>query len=257
MRKLLIITILYIGITNIILSQCPDYNKLRPGSQTQIGPFPNETFIINYRLERKTNAECCDISKIQYYADNILKSVESYIVSRGNENFYNTIKLESFKVIYHEFTKIPDFYRLQFELSKCGKITYWLTYSYKPNEEVDYTFGIELNSNGKVISKHAFPEYDNNINFENFISVCQALEVAKNQKQVNIEPILSIQLAFLEESNSFCWVVTQDFRPQLKKETSYNVYKANSGYYEINEIYIDANFGRIVKNDKRYGAVSN
>ncbi len=255
MKQPLFIIILYFFTNLYIFCQCPGYEKLTPGSQTQIGPFPNETLVLNYKLERKT--VCCDISKIQYYADNILKSVENYVVSRGGNNFYNTIKLESFKVIYHDFTKIPDFYRVQFELSKCGKITYWLTFRYNPNEEVDFTFGIELNGNGKVISNHAFPEYSENINFENFISVCQALDVVQNQQKVNINPIISIEISYLEEFNTFCWLITQDFRPQLKKETGYNQYKANSGYYEINDIYVHANLGYIVKYGKRYGAVGN
>ena len=240
-----------IFIINSAFTQCPEIDRLRPGGYSGSGPYDSETIIISYNNVVNSNKK----HPIKNYVDEINNASIDYIIERGGKNFYDNTELENFKVIYHDFSKIRNFSEKQHNLESCGKITYYLSYKYKPDDTIVYNFAIKFDKSGKIISESAFPNIKMNENFEKLITPCKAVEIAKNQRMVNIEPILSIRLEYEHKINAFCWVVTEDYRPQLTKKTGAFAKEAMTGTYAINSVYINANTEIIVKTDKEFGVI--
>ena len=239
----------------MLTAQCPEISKLRPGEWNGIGPYGNETLAINYANIISSETQDKRYLKIQEYLDKIRIDAVTYIVKRAGIDFYYQCEIVEFKVIYHDFKEIDNFNKVQFDLKKCGKITYLIKYVYKPDDMIEYYFAIEFDEEGKRISNHPFPNKNLNRNFDKIISVCETLEIAEKQNIINIDPIYIIQLEYDTKANAFCWKITQDYRPQLRKKTGINTYEAVSGGYHINLLYINANNGSIIKTDKEYGMI--
>jgi hypothetical protein len=121
-------------------------------------------------------------------------------------------------VIYHDFKELDNYYEIYLDLDQCGKITYWITYEYQFSNSVKYGFGLEFDKGGNLVSSEKFPDFSKNPKAEEIIDVCAAIQTVVHDKQFKNKQIESIELNFLEESNSFCWLITEDKNIQLDKK---------------------------------------
>lgn len=240
--KHLISILILILMTLGSFAQCPDSDKLKFGGTfaTRYGCYdPKTSSIQYYSYDIDTTEYCCHISKIQKYADFILKKSEDYIKQRAGSRFLEKLVFQDIMVIYHDYSIIPDYYDRIYNLDSCGKISYWLTYKYFSDTSIEYLFGIEFDSEGNRISEHKFPDISKNENFMNIIELCNAIDISKKQNIVQIDSIKTIELNYDNEISSFIWLFKED-------------YPENEGLNEFDVIYINANSGKIYKTEKEY-----
>jgi hypothetical protein len=226
--------------TYTVVGQCPDSDKLKFGGDfgTSYGAYHAKTATIEYfYYDVDTSKYCCQISKIQKYSDFILQKAEKYIKQRAGNLFYNKLIFQNFMVIYHDYSVLPNFDSVKYDLDKSGKINYWLTYSYFPDSSIEYGFGIEFDSKGNRISEHKIPDFSKNKNFMDLISPCKALEIEKTQKIVEIDSVKSIELNYDDKINSFVWIIKEG-------------YPDTEGNNESDILFINANSGRLYKTEK-------
>lgn len=236
--KRLVNILVFILIASFAVAQCPDCNKLKFGGTFGTDSYSPATSTITYfSYDMDTILYCCRINKIQKYADFILSNAQKYIKQRAGINFYNRQVFHDIMVIYHDYSAIPNFDSLKFNLANCGRITYWLTYSYFQDSAFEYGFGIEFDSKGKRISGHLIPDISKNPNFMKAIGLCEAIDVAKKQKIVKLDSIKSIELNYDNKINSLIWLIKEDY-PETE----------GSHYPDI--LMINANTGKLYKTEK-------
>lgn len=228
--KKLIITLLFIS--SFTFGQCPDYNKLEFGgtflSRTHnYIPFdPNISDTIQY---------CCDLKKIKKYTDEITSKAKNYIIKRAGENFFKKLEIESIEVNYPASIKISYENQNLYNLSNYD-VKYWVLYNYK-NNDYSYGFGLLFDKNGNFISENMFPDIIKNPSFENFFSPCDALEIVKKDKRFRNKIIDFIELTYVDEINSFCWLIKEDHITS----------KIGVSKYKLLSFYINANSGKLEK----------
>jgi len=71
----------------------------------------------------------------------------------------------------------------------------------------------------------------------------------------NSKPIESIKLEYCEKVNSFCWLVTEDYEPQVQKEIGENTFEVIGDNYTIELMYINAQTGKVVKRENETGFI--
>ena len=237
MKQLLNILI-FILIASSAVAQCHDRDKLKFGGTMGTNSYIPSTSTIQYfSYDIDTLNYCCHINKIQKYADFILPKTDKYIKQRAGIKFYNKLVFHDIMVIYHDYSVIQNFDSLQYKLENCGRITYWLTYSYFQDSTIEYGFGIEFDSNGKKISKNLIPKISKNPKFMNIVGVCSAIELVKRQKTAQIDSIKSIELNYDEDINSFIWMVEE-------------AYPETEGAHEQDVLFINANTGKLYKTER-------
>lgn len=221
-------------------SQCEDAEKLDFGgtymSRTKNYIRFEEKFKDSIYLENISYPE--DIKKIEKYSDFILLEAEKYILERGGNDFRKKIKIQGFEVNYKDSTKInyenPDIYNLS-----NYDVSYWIIYTYK-NKNIEYGFGLEFDKSGEMISENKFPKYSDNSTFENFSDYCKALDLVKNEKQFKNKKVEYIELAYMDEINSFCWLIEEKSEPNTElgrwQERSTNQYFINANTIKLETI---------------------
>jgi hypothetical protein len=237
MKQLLSILV-FILTASFAVAQCPDSDKLKFGGTMGTDSYIPATSTIQYfSYDMDTLNYCCHINKILKYAEFIIPKAEKYIKKRAGINFYNRLVFHDIMVIYHDYSVIKNFDSIQYNLEKCGRITYWLTYSYFKDSTIEYGFGIEFDSNGKKISGNLIPNISKNQKFMNIIGLCSAIELVKKQKVVQLDSIKSIELNYDDKINSFIWLVEE-------------AYPETEGAHEQNLLFINANTGKLYKTEK-------
>jgi hypothetical protein len=231
-KKILFIILL---ISTIGFGQCPDYDKLDFGGTflyrtRKYIPFdPNISDTIQY---------CCDLKKIKKYSDKIIISAKDYIIKRAGENFFKNLEVESIEVNYPNSIKISyenqDLYNLE-----NYDVKYWIKYTYR-NNKYEYGFGLFFDKKGNFISENKFPNIQKNSLFESFIDPCEALKLVRENESFKNKTIDFIELAYLDEINSFCWLIKE------KHITS----KLGVSKYKLLSFYINANSGKLEKTEK-------
>ena len=81
-------------------------------------------------------------------------------------------------------------------------------------------------------SESKFPESSLNPEFESFINPCIALEKVKSDKRFKDKKVDFIELAYLDDVNSFCWLV---------KEKTDQPKNLGLNYYSVDLFYVNAN----------------
>ncbi|MFD2892813.1 hypothetical protein ACFS5J_12405 [Flavobacterium chuncheonense] len=201
-----------------------------------------------------------DLDKIKRYSDFILKKAENFITSRANRDFYNRLKIYQVEVNYPESIEIKNYDdESLYELSNFN-ITYWIIYTYE-KDKFQYAFGLEFDKDGKMISEQKFPEYSKNKVFENFTLPCDALSIVKSNKKFKNKKVDYIELAYLDEANSFCWLIEEERDPNKEfekwEEKTVNLYyvNANSNKLEVvkekTTMVIACGIGPLTKKGKR------
>jgi hypothetical protein len=236
-----ILIILLVSISGF--AQCEDIDKLELGG-TYLSRTRNYIpFEIKHKdsIERENTFYPYDIKHIQEYSDFILKKAKEYIVTRASFDFYNKLEMGEFQVNYLDSVKAeydkPEFY----ELSNYN-VTYWILYTYR-NNGFKYAFGLEFDKNGKIISENKFPDFSLNPEFENLIEPCLALEKVKSDERFKDKKVDFIELSYLDEVNSFCWLIQEDFNVSEKQEIDFEK------WYEYSEqsFFVNANSNTIEK----------
>lgn len=228
-------------LTNTIFgfSQCKDDDKLDFG-----GSYLSRTKnYIPFDLDiSDTTKYCCDIKKIKYYSDIVFKHSENYIIERAGKEFYNKLKIHQLEVNYKDSIKIVYENQDLYDLSNYD-VTYWILYTYN-NKNIEYGFGLEFDKTGKMISENKFPKYSNNLDFEKLTDYCNALELVKNDSRFKNKEVDYIELSYLDDVNSFCWLIEEKIEPNSK-----------IGIWEdriTNRFYVNANSNKLelVKENK-------
>jgi len=236
--KQLLNSLLLILIPVSVIAQCPDSNKLKFGGFFGTDSYSPKTATIEYfSYNLDTLNYCCHINKIQKYADFILGKSEKYIRQRAGTIFFKKLVFHHIMVIYHDYSLLSNYDSLKYKLDNCGRISYWLTYSYFHDSTIEYGFGIEFDSSGKRISENMIPDISKNPNFMNLIGLCKAIEVVKKQKIVQLDSINSIELNYDNKINSFVWLIKEN-------------YPITEGFHEQDLLIINANTGKLYKTEK-------
>lgn len=234
--KYLVYTLLFNLTTILGIAQCPDSGKLKFGGSFGTDSYNTKTSEIQYfSYDVDTSLYCCHINKIKKYADFILAKAGKYIKQRAGSDFSRKLIFHDLMVIYHDYSKLTNFDSLEYNLANCGRISYWLTYSYSHDATIEY--GIEFNSKGERISKHMIPDVSKNKNSMNIIGLCKAIETAKNQKIVQFDSIKSIELGYDNKINSLIWLIRED-------------YPDTEGFHKPDVLFINGNTGQLYKTEK-------
>lgn len=231
-RQFILIFVLfsYLG-----FSQCEDSEKLDFGG-TYLSKTRN---YIPFDLDiTDTIQYCCDIKKIKKYSDFIFKKAEEYIIERGGKEFYNNLKIHQLEVNYNDSIKIVYENQKLYNLSNYD-VTYWVLYTYK-NKNIEYGFGLEFDKIGKMISENKFPKYSENNSFESFSDYCNALEIVKKDIRFKNKTVDYIELAYLENVNSFCWLIEEKRSPNRElgkwEEKTVNQYYVNGNTNKLENV---------------------
>ena len=244
MKKTFIILILIL-ISISGFSQCEDIDRLELGGTYYARTRNYFTFEVKYKdsIYYDDIFDPIDIKKIEKYSDFILLKAKYYIVSRANIDFYNRLKLHEFQVNYDDSIKIHYKNQNFFNLSNYN-ITCWILYTYR-NNGYGFAFGLEFDKDGKMLSENKFPDFSQNTEFENLIEPCLALEKVKYDERFKNKKVGLIELAYLDEINSFCWLIQEDYDVSEKQEIDFET------WYEYSEqrFYVNANTNEIEKID--------
>jgi len=236
MRKYYILILLLVSYLGF--SQCNDIEKLDLGG-TYMSKSNN---YIPFEIKDKDKiyhdsiSYPNDLNKIKKYSDFILEKAENFIVSRANRDFYNRLKIYQIEVNYPKSIEIKNYNdESLYELSNFD-ITYWIIYTYE-KDKFQYAFGLEFNKDGEMISEQKFPKYSKNRNFENFTFPCDALKIVKSNIKFKNKEVDYIELDYLDEINSFCWLIKEEMEPnkELEKweEKTINLYYVNANSNEL------------------------
>jgi hypothetical protein len=233
----------YILITFLIsfngFSQCDDIEKLEFGG-TYLSKTRN---YIPFDLEiSDTIKYCCDSKKIQKYLDVIIPKAKDFITKRANSDFYNRLEIHQIEVNYDKEIDISYSNQELYELSNYPTHTYWILYTYR-NNGIEYGFGLEFNKDGKMVSENKFPDFSLNPEFENLNEPCLALEKVKSDERFKDKKVGFIELAYIDDINSFCWLIQEDYNVSKKQDIEFEK------WYEYSEqsYYVNVNTNKIEK----------
>ena len=237
------------------IAQFPDIDKLKFGGwfgMEQGRYIPkNDLYQYYYDDEVDSTLYCCPQSRIKKYVDFIKNKSEQVISNKAGYKFYSSLKFQDFVVIYHDYHNIYNFDSIQYEIEKCGRVNYWLTYSFFPDSITEYGFGLEFDFEGNCISKLKIPNQSENPSFNDIIPFHEALETAK--QILNPKLIESIKLEYCDSTNSFCWLVTtKEYKPQVQVEIGKNKFKTINNVYENELLFINAQTSKIISRKKEY-----
>ena len=224
-------------------SQCEDSDKLDLGG-TYLSRTRNYIpFEVKYKdsiyLEDISYPQ--DVKKIEKYYNFICEKSKDYIESRGGKDFYKNLKIDHLEVNFDKDSGYDYAKESTYELSNFEYYSYWILYTYT-NKNIKYAFGLEFDKNGKMISENKFPEISLNPNFENLTDYCIALDLVKKDIRFKNKKVDFIELSYVDEKNSFCWLV---------KEKMGLPNKIGINEYSINSFFINANSNKLeqVKNE--------
>lgn len=238
-------------------AQHPDTAKLQFGGwfgmENDRDSPKNDFYQYYYDNSVDSTVYCCTQNRIRKYVDFTKGTAKDCIIKRAGEDFYNSLHHEGFSVIYHNYHDIENFDSLMYEIDKCGEVNYWLTYSYYPDSITQYGFGIELDKKGNCVSKIKIPIQSTNRGFKEIITFDKIYGIVV--QNFNSKPIESIKLEYCEKVNSFCWLVTEDYEPQVKKKIGENAFEVIGDFYMIELLYINAQTGKIVNRENKTGFI--
>jgi hypothetical protein len=213
----------------VAFSQCKDSDKLDFGGT--LGS--NKRNHIPFHLQiTDTTRYCCDIAKIELYANFILLKAREFIIARANEDFYNKLKIEQVNVNYPDSVKIVYENQSLYNLSNFN-ISYWITYTYLDGA-VAYGFGLEFDKSGRMISENKFPDLSKNKDAYILSDFCAALSIVKADERFLKKEIDLVELAYLDDINSFCWLIKEKLK-----------LKCGTAQYSLDVIYVNANTNKL------------
>jgi hypothetical protein len=233
-------------------AQCDDIDKLELGG-TYLSRTRNYIpFEIKYegKIEKENTFYPYDLKYIEEYSTYILLKTKEYITERAGIDFYNKLEMGQFQVNFLDSVKAEYDNPKLYELSNYN-VTYWILFTYR-NKGFEYAFGLEFDKDGKMVSENKFPDFSLNPEFENLIEPCIALEKVKTDERFKDKEVDFIELAYLDEINSFCWLISEDKDVQMAKiDVSDHKYHK----YEIENFFVNTNTSVIEKISTQKGQV--
>ena len=223
-------------------AQCDDIDKLELGG-TYLSRTRNYIpFEIKYKdkIEKEDTFYPYDIKNIEEYSDFILINAKKYIVKRANIDFYNKLEMGEFQVNFLDSVKAEYDNDKLYNLLNYN-VTYWILYTYR-NNGFEYAFGLEFDKDGKMVSENKFPDFSLNPEFENLNEPCLALEKVKSDKRFKGKKVDFIELAYLDEINSFCWLIQEEYNVNEKQKIEFEKwyeYSEQSFYVNVNTNIIE------------------
>ena len=172
--------------------------------------------------------------------DSINAKVKDYIICRTDSAFYKKIELKNMVVAKQVLPESFD--RSDEDAMKfCERIKYLYHYTCVfPQVGIIYTFNIEVDSAGNILSKNAIPDKICNPDFDKIISFCEVEKTIKSNKLLKKKPIKKGVFDFNNEANAFVWKIYLD------------VFEKEKGVYFQNYLLIHANTGEIIKTDDAF-----
>jgi hypothetical protein len=238
MRRYLIF--IFLAAPTFGFSQCDDLDKLdfggTLGSKTR-NHIPFDLHITD------TVQYCCDIEKIKPYSDFILSKAKEFIVARTNEAFYGKLKINQVDVNYPDSVKIVYKDQSFYNLSNFN-ISYWIIYTYS-DKNIEYGFGLEFDRSGKMISENKFPDFSKNKDAHILSDICTALSIVKADKRFSKKEVDNVELAYLDDTNSFCWLIKEKLKP-----------KCGTTQYSLDVFYVNANTNKLETVKQETGVVT-
>ena len=174
--------------------------------------------------------------------DKFRQIVKNYIVNRSGQLFYNSLTLDRVKV-----TSIDSIKKVNPKswLLKDGKAKYHFEYSFYPEKNTSYVFGISLDSDGKIISRHAIPQNTDNLDLTKTIKLCALIAKIKIQFPTESSlPLADIKLHYDKKKNKFYYAITFSNLIYQKKnfdfgcENPYDNYIFTTNIYSLDNISV-------------------
>lgn len=230
-------------------TQCADLDKLELGGSYLYRTRNYIPFEIKYegKIEKEDTFYPFDIEKINEYSDFILLKAKDYITQRANIDFYRKLEMGQFQVNYHDSFKVDYVNKDLYNLSKYN-VTYWILFTYR-NNDYEFAFGLEFDKDGEMISENMFPDFSLNPKFENLNDPCIALEKVKSDERFLDKKVDFIELTYLDEVNSFCWLISEQKDVEINTDHEWqnytvNNYLVNANTFEIEKIFTQK--GRVI-----------
>lgn len=241
-------------------SQCEDSDKLDFGG-TYLSKTKN---YIPFEMKYKDSIYLADISypqdikKIEKYYNFIYEKSKAYIESRGGKSFYKNLKIDHIEVNFDKDSGYDYTKESTYQLSNFEYYSYWILYTYT-NANIKYAFGLEFDKNGKMISENKFPKYSDNNSFENLTDYCLALNLVKKDIRFKDKKVNYIELSYLDNVNSFCWLIEEEQIPNKEtvEEKTVNLFYVNANYNKLEivkerkSISIACTFGTLTKKKEK------
>jgi hypothetical protein len=175
--------------------------------------------------------------------ENIKNIVENYLNKRCGFLHGNSFKFE--KVLVTNIDSIKEhgpryLLRRNWYGVNRGRIKYHFEYSFFPEKNIVYAFGISLNRKGKIISKNVIPElkcYD----LTKRIKLCDSIEKIKEKYPAESAlSIRKIKLIYDRNKNTFYYAITY---------SDVNIWHGHDGnnYYNDYTIKMDLFTGKMSK----------
>jgi hypothetical protein len=237
--------ILFLLFRVICFSQCEDSNKLEYGGTHLSMTRDYISFEVKHKdsIYHEDISYPQDIKKIEKFSNYILSKAKEYIVSRANIDFFNKLDLQEIQVNYKDSVN-ADYNDDKFYNLSNYNITYWNLYTYS-NKNIKYLFGLEFDKDGKMISENMFPKYSENPEFELLTDYCSALELIKRNTKFKNKKVKYIELAYLDNKNTFCWLIEEEKKP--------NKELGKWEEHTINQYYVNANSNKLELIDEKKG----
>jgi hypothetical protein len=170
----------------------------------------------------------------------VLNNAKKYLIERVGLPFYQKLNYYSAQTVDFSELKGLDNDR-KAKLDK--RVKYAIQYYFDIDDRLKYFISIVFDKNGKVISKNMLPNIKKNINFDKFMSACQAKKVAVMDPFL-LGKSLRISLEYLDKNNSFVWNIED---PGITNESKREIL--------TRFIIIDANNGNVIKRAFRKGII--
>ena len=171
--------------------------------------------------------------------ENIKNIIRSYLIKRGGNLFYSSLKLEKILITTVDSLKKHDPHSYLLKKNgygvKKGRIKYHFEYSFFPEKNIVFAFGVSLDEKGTIISQNVIPVFKDSLDFKKNIKLCDCMGKIKKQfpKESSL-PLSEVSLYFDKSKNTFSYSITFSDDSLIKKDwgnNKYNTYTIKSNIY--------------------------
>lgn len=167
----------------------------------------------------------------------IRENVKKYLIDRIGNEFYIKLNYYSCQVINLKKYKKKRKQKGWVSTSYDKRVKYAIQYYFIVQDSMRYYISIVFDKDGNIISNDQLPNYKNNLEFNNVISVCETKLIAE-QDTVYPGKLLNISLEYLDNENTFVWRIEKPSIAGLKPRESIHRF-----------ILINAVNGQIIKRE--------
>ncbi len=202
--------------------QCKDSSLVKPWGKWNELQFNSAI----YRLEHRASDSILP--------SNIRKIVKDALLSRCGEKFYSRISIKDLSIVIPLQKKQNNDDLIAEGIIKKGEIKYYYSFLFSESPNIQYRFNLALDVQGNILSEWAVPKLREN-ELNRFVSFCEAVTIAKNDKKTEIKKINDISLMYDPKLNYFAWKTTIGFK-----------YHQDDSHYKSYRLTINAFTGEII-----------